>query len=189
MRRHLSLVAIIASLLFFSSCKKEQNRCTGMSEASSNNLSDISLLTAHTAFADTLAKYPELKVFRIVNDEHVLGMHCNVYYQGLQVISDGYNLFQSKTTNEIFSIQDYIVDQINISLTPSVPLLTATEIAREQQGIKNKCAHYQLAIYDINATQGNQPREYRLVWVITDQKTDSTVIVDAHTQEVYRSFN
>lgn len=189
MRQHLFSAAIISSALVLFSCKKEQNRCDGLEEAPVNTLTDISLLTANTAFADTLAKYPQLKVFRIIDDEHTLGMHCNVYYEGLPVISDGFNLFQSKSTNEITSLHDYIVDEVNVSLTPTVPLLTVTDIAREQVGIKNRCAYFQLAIFNSNAGKGNLPRDYRLVWNITDQKSDANVIVDAHTQAIYRSFD
>ena len=189
MRLLLLPLSIIFSSLMLSSCNKENHHCKGISEATSNNLSDISLLTAHTAFADTLAAHPQLKAFRIINDEHTLGMHCNVYYQGLQVISDGYNLFQSKSTNEMFSIHDHIVDEINLSLIPSITHLQAIDIAREQTPFKRKCASYQLAIFDINATKGNQPREYKLVWNITVQNSGINVVVDAHTQEVYRNFD
>lgn len=185
-----TIIALCISTILLSSCNKEKERCTGAEETRSSLITDLSVLNPHPEFADTLVAYPQLKVFRIIDDSLLIGIHCRVYHQGLEVISDGYILFKNKTTGSMFSIHDYILpEQSFTALTPSVSSSEAIEIARDVFPIKKRCALYQLALFNVNAGKGLDTRDYKLVWRITERNSGHEVVLDAHTQEVYRKFD
>lgn len=119
----------------------------------------------------------------------MIGIHCNVFHQGLPVLSDQYNLFQSKSTNEISSIHTELGDNIDIPLLPSLSSDDANTIAKETIKFNENCLKSRLAILNINSGKGEAPKEYRLIYKIQSKDENQYVIVDAHTGVVYRKHD
>jgi hypothetical protein len=175
------------------SCKKDPEIiCNDFTELSGqHHLVDISSLINEQAFKDTLQKYPQLQVYQVINDEFMIGMHCNVFYKDIMVLSDNYFLGRGKKENLYFQF-DKIVNTINLNLQPGLTYIEAIKIARQslQDPSMNSCLSYRLCIYDINCGVSNMPKDYKLVWKI--QATDHHypyVVLDANTGEVYTKDN
>lgn len=182
MKKYLLLFA-----LAFIACKKKDKSCavTSVNENSNHKVSLESLAT-YPSLLDTLAKYPQLQVYKVINDEYQVGVHCNVYHQGLPVLSDHYNAFQSKSTNEIHSIHTELGQEINIALQATITKEAANTIAKNTIEFNDNCLKSRLGIFNINSSKGDLPKDYRLVYKIQNENETQYVIVDAHTGVVYR---
>ena len=77
----LKFIPLILILLVFNACKKDDQVCESYTELNDRqHLCDLSALNQYPQFLDTLAKYPQLRVNSIVNDEYMLKMNCDVFY-------------------------------------------------------------------------------------------------------------
>ncbi|HSI90802.1 MAG TPA: hypothetical protein VK927_06760 [Adhaeribacter sp.] len=183
--RKIICISLFCALLT-TSCKKDVEVCNKYTELTDrNHLVDISALNAAPEILDSLAKYPQLQVYKIINDQHTIGVHCHVFYQGLKVFTDNYRLFKSKNDNHVYNLEDIIPTAINISLAPSIQFEEAIGLARQNVNFTDQCISYRLGIYDINAATSFQPTDYRLTWRIQGENKFPVVVLDAHTGQVY----
>jgi hypothetical protein len=74
-KQQLLTIAIVTVSFFFMTCKKDIKVCGSYTELTDhNNLVDISPLNGAPALLDTLAKYPQLQVYKVINDQYIYGM-------------------------------------------------------------------------------------------------------------------
>lgn len=171
-------------ILLSTACTKEGKDCKTYTELTeTNHLIDISPLISTPVLFDTLTKYPQLQVFRIINDSLVLAMHCNVFYDGVILLNGGYALFNAKKQNYFFGSGSIPTD-INISLTPSIPYTEAINLAKQNISF-NTCISYRLGIYNLNVGGSNQLPDYKLAWKIQGEFEKPIVILDANSGQVY----
>ncbi len=188
-------IALITTsiLLILFSCKKDAKICDSYTELiETNHLVDISPINEAPELIDTLNKYPQLQVYKVINDQYITGMHCRVFYKGLIVFTDYYTLFKNKTTWDIYSGDSTIVDSINLYLSPDKTYIEAIDIARKVENFDKGCISYRLGIYDINRNSSNQQKSYKLVWKIEGSDSGARfpyVYLDATTGHVYDHFD
>lgn len=176
------LIFLIGSILL-TQCKKDGKVCETHTELSGQqHLVDLNALKDVPPFLDTLAKYPQLQVYKVINDPFMYGMHCHVFYKGLQIINHNYALFKSKSEHFIFGI-DTIAEGINMAITPNIQFEEAISLAKQNMNFENTCISYQLGIFDLGDTQTSN--RYTLVWKIQDEYGSRYVILDANSGQVY----
>lgn len=188
------LISRIIAMFFVSivvlSCKKDKVTCQNNSELTDqNHLVDIQLLNQASEFNDTLIKYSQLQVYRIIDDQYLIGMHCNVFYKGLKVFSDQYSLFKGKTNNSLFTLEDFIIDTVDFTLTPTLTYSNAIDIAKQNLDYSKSCISYRLGIFDLNSSKGMVTKDYKLVWKVQGENEAPYVILDANSGQVYRSHD
>lgn len=172
------------------SCAKDKVSCQDITELTDqNHLVDIQPLNQASEFNDTLTKYPQLQVYRVIDDQYLIGMHCNVYYQGLKVFSDQYSLFKSKSDNSLFTLDNFILDTVNFALTPTLTYTNAIDIAKQSIDFSNTCISYRLGIFDLNSGKGIETKNYKLVWKVQGDNGSPYVILDANNIQVYRKHD
>lgn len=181
------MLAVMTISFLLVTCRKDPKICTKETELTDrNHLVDITVLSSQPEFANALAN-PQLQVYKIINDEYIYGMHCNVFYNDLRVFTDYYRLFKNKTTGLVYHM-DSIVDTMYISLQPTLSYDKAINKARKEFKFKT-CISYRPGIYNLNAGTSNQPANYKLVWKVQGDSGYPYVILDAHTAEVYAKFD
>ncbi len=188
---HFCFVFFLSTLLLVSACKKEMNcGCQKSFSGLSNSVNTDALENAQK-LQDTLDKYSQLEVYRVVNDQYMVGIHCNIYYQGLQVFNHNCSFFQSKDNNEVTRLGDSIIQKsIPISLKPAINCQKAVRIARKNMKFNKMCLLKQLGIYDLNAGKGMTTTNYKLTWKIAVNGGEAPfVYLDANTGEVYSKFD
>jgi hypothetical protein len=148
------------------------------------HLVDISELTNSPGFSDTLSKYPQLQVFKVINDEYTMGMHCHVFYKGYKIFFEDYRLFKRKVDNSMNGM-DVVTTEINVSTAPALGYKGAIDIAKKTLNFENACIGYRLGFYDINSGTSFQPKEFKLVWMIEGENGHPFVLLDANTGNVY----
>jgi len=188
------LISIIVIIFFVSmvivSCTKDKVTCLDNTELiDQNHLVDIQPLNQASEFNETLIKYPQLQVYRVIDDQYVIGMHCNVFYQGLIVFSDQYALFKIKSDNSVFSSEDFIVDTVDFSLAPSLTYTNAINTAKQNMDFSKTCVSYRLGIFDLNSGLGIETKDYRLVWKVQGENGYPYVVLDANDGQVYREHD
>lgn len=95
------IFTLLSSLLVLTACKKDEIICNSYTELTDkNHLVDITPLNQASAFNDSLTKYPQLRVYKVINDQYTLGMHCNVFFKGLKVFINSFDLYLRKSTNK-----------------------------------------------------------------------------------------
>lgn len=185
---------LISRILFFSfvsilvaSCTKDKLFCDGYTELTDrNHLVDIQPIYEVPEFKDTLTKYPQLQVFRVIDNKYMIGMHCNIFYKDLKVFSDQYSLFKSKNDGSVDQMNGSITDTIPLDLTPTLSASEAIKTAKQKMNFHNLCISYRLGITDINSGRGNVPSDYKLVWKVQGKGGNPYVILDANSGEVYQ---
>lgn len=183
------IVALI-NLLTIESCKKCISDCTENKEIKgSNHLADISLLKAVPQMLDTLAKYPELQVASIIDDEYQTGISCNYFYKGIKVFGASYTLSKSKKFN-YFDCSDYTPKvAIPSNLVKNIDYKKALEIAKKEINFRNSCLSYQLCYYYSDTSATEKPSSYKLVWDINALGGSAYVVLDATTGFIYHKFD
>lgn len=178
-------VAIVSLSFFMTTCKKDVIICESYKELTDHNhLVDISPLNGAPELLDTLTKYPQLQVYKVINDQYTYGMHCHVFYKGLKVFSDNYLLFKRKSDISIHG-DVAIIDTINISLTPSIQFDKAINIARKNMTYRNTCISYRLEIDDLNAGTSTHAKNYKLTWRVQGENGYPYVVLDANSGQLY----
>jgi hypothetical protein len=187
-RIRLLLITVVAFVLI--NCGKDWNICTQYTEVTNqNHLVDISLLNKAPELLDTLAKYPQLQVSRVIDDPYAIIMHCNVFYKGLENFSRGYEVIKGKRDGEISTLGS-IIDTFDVSLTPKISFEHAIRIARENMDFGKLCLSYQLGLFDSNSVTILDEPNYVLVWRITNTNGYyPVVLLDAACGEVYYKDN
>lgn len=170
-------------------CKKpaqEIVKCTTQTEISNtNHLINYDFTNDAPGFIDTLNKYPQLQIHRIINDQYALTVHCNVFYEGIQILNEGYRLIKNKSTDQN-TFLDTITTFIDIDLIPTKSAKESIKIAESVLDYKGSCISYQLGVFDINKGINNQVKDYKLVWKVSKDKNNyPIVILDAHTGKTY----
>lgn len=185
----ITLISIVCFTVLVVSCTKLKSCKSATELTNKNHLVDIAPITQIPELYDTLVKYPQLQVYRVIDDTLMTAIHCNVFYKGLIVFSDQYSLFKSKSTNTITSLKSWILDTVDFSLTPTLPSSKAIEIAKEHQQFSKTCIQYRLGILDLNASQSFTTKDYKLVWKVQGSTGFPYVILDANNGTVYRDFD
>lgn len=188
--RVLKLVTMYFVSIVVISCTKDNVPCQEITELiDQNHLVDILPLNQSSVFNDTLTKYPQLQVYRIIDDQYSIGMHCNIYYKGLKVFSDQYSFFKSKTNNSMFTLEDFIIDTVDFTLTPTLTFSNAIDIAKQNIDFSKSCIYYRLGIFDLNSGKGMETKDYKLVWKVEGKNEIPYVILDANSGQLYRSHD
>jgi len=186
MKKTISISLI--GLFLIAGCEKDLSLCGSYIELTDHNhLVEISPLKGVPEFLDTLEKYPQLQVYEVIADQYVYGMRCNVFYKGIKVFSDNYQIYKSRRDNS-FSGDSAIVDTMDISLVPSIQFDKAISIAKQDMNFDNTCISYRLGIYDLNAGTSNKAKNYKLIWKIQGNRGIGYpyVLLDANSGQVYR---
>jgi hypothetical protein len=179
------LFTSIFSILFLN-CKKDENICNVYQQVSEpKHLVDISILKSLAPeLWDTLALHSNLQVYRIINDEYEVLIHCNDFDRGLKNLSHQFSFYKMKRDNSIGSLETYFHDTLITSTKPTVSIERAIEIAKATINFNGICLYYRLGIYN-----NFIPSDYRLVWYIQDKNDNMHVMIDAKTESVYSSFD
>lgn len=171
-------------------CGDKQKSCVDYTElTSTEHVVDISVLNQIPNFYDTLAKYPQLQVYRVIDDQYLLGMHCNVFYQNLLIFSDQYSFFHSKTDTSNFTLENDLLDSVSFELTPSLNYMQAIGIAQEHIDFQDECISYRLGILNTNTNKDELPKNYKLAWRVQSENGAKYVTLDANSGVVYQQFD
>lgn len=187
----------VLGMLFISSliilgCKKQAippEKCEVQTQITKNgHLIHYDFSSDAPNFIDTFNKYPQLQIYRLILEPELIGVHCNVFYQGLEIFDEGYRIFKNRNTGETF-VMDSIRTFFNIELTPTMTHKEAIRIAESKVDYKGGCVSYQLGIYDMNRVKVNLPEDFKLVWKVTPTNGEyPMVMLDAHTGKTYYSY-
>lgn len=188
---HFYFLFFFTTLFLMSACKKKTNCGCQKAVSHPSNIANIDALENAPKLQDTLNKYDQLEVFRVIDDQYLIGIHCHIYYQGLQVFGHDYSLFESKSDDDVTIIGDsMIVKTIPISLKPTISCQKAARIARENMKFNKMCLLKQLGIYDLNAGKGMTTADYKLAWRVAVKRGEAPyVYIDANSGEVYSKFD
>ena len=172
----------IVSILFLcllASCKKDtQLRETYRELNDTAHFVDLSLLKDVPQFLDTLKKYPQLQLAEVMEDEYQIGMYCNVFYKGLKIFDDHYDISKGKRDGSIFCI-DTIIDTLNIDLKPRLTYKQAINTAKNALEFSDNFLYYRLGIYVEGRNPLNNLFQARLAWKVQKEGGMPFVIVDA----------
>ncbi len=184
-------IFLLTTLIYLAGCHNISKSCKHPSELkNSGHLANIRDLKAAPELLDTLSKYSQLQVFKIINDEYTIGMHCHVFYKGYKIFLEDYRLFKRKVDNSINSM-DNIPTAIDVSTNPTIDYKGAIEIAKKTLDFGQTCIGYSLGFYNINSGISFQPKSYKLVWMVQNEDPNGypRVLLDAHTGVVYIKDN
>jgi hypothetical protein len=185
------ILLILLVLCTFCSCLKDGKRCKELTEITgTDHLVDITPVLNIPELKARLQKYPQLQVFRVIDNEYEIAFISNVFYRGMPIIFESYRMSKSKKFHNIICTSEAPPDTIPISLKPLVSVPDAIKIAKGQQNFTDRCIAFRLGIFDINAGSGSSQKNYRLVWKIEGLEQEvPMVIIDATTKEVIMSDN
>lgn len=179
------ITTLVLGTILLTQCKKDIKVCSSYTALTGKEYrADLSAIQDIPPFLDTLAKYPQLHVYQVINDPYMYGMHCHVFYKGLQVLNHNYALFKSKSESFIYGI-DTVVDTIGISVHYTITFEEAIRIAKQQMNFENTCISYQLGIYDLGDSHSPSGNRFALVWKIARELGSGHIIVDANSGQVY----
>lgn len=167
------------------SCKQDEEVCENNREVyREGHLVDISPLKRYPEFLDTLAKYPNLQVHEIMEDEYGIRMHCNVSKNNLLVFWGYYTLVRGKKFDKSLyeSGTKSIADFVTIT-TPKISGNEAVSVAKNELDFHGTCPFYQLGYY--YEPNEKDSMELYLVWRVQTSSGTPTVILDAQTGKVY----
>jgi hypothetical protein len=183
-------VVLITAFVFLQSCKKGEQICNGNKEIkSTNHLVDISVLKTVPQMLDSLAKYKELQVDKIVNDEYMTSVCCNYFSNGLIVFNASYALIKSKKFN-FFICEDYRPKvTIPTNLAKNIDYRKALEIAKNEINFSGSCLSYQLGYYYSDTSEILTPASFKLVWSVKEIDGGAYVFLDAGNGKVYSKFD
>jgi hypothetical protein len=149
------------------------------------HFTDLSPVSNVQPIIDTLARYPQLKVYKATMNYGVdpgyytAIINCIVYYKRVPFFNLYYSLFVTPLDIKQFG---NIPGEINISTEPAVSRERAREIASEHFEFE-RCTLARLGI--VNLSSDTVPN-YRLVWRIEGAETGyPSVQLDAQNEVVY----
>ncbi|MEN9522637.1 MAG: hypothetical protein RL065_1014 [Bacteroidota bacterium] len=186
MKNKLSLIFIFIAAVIFFRCKKDASICDAYQPIiESKHLIDISILKSIAPeLMDTITTHSNLQVYRLINEDNLIIIHCNDFDKDLKNLSRQFTFEKNLKDNSIFSFETYVHDTLSTSSKPTVSIVRAIEIAKATINFNGICPYYRLGIYN-----NFVPSEYRLVWYIQDKKDNMHVMIDAKTEKVYSSFD
>ncbi len=174
----LKLVSVLVLFLVINACKRDLEVCSNVNETNERkHISDLTPLNKVPKFLDTLAKYPQLRVSFIVDDEYMIKMDCDKFAGNLIIFFDTYELVISKRDNYFYSGGDIKVPQ-NID---NIPLISSEDaIVKAKSEIRfPSCVNYRLGLFP-KYNEITDITTYTLAWKITDSKGSAPfVIIDA----------
>jgi hypothetical protein len=185
----LILFFFAVSILFFN-CKKDESICNVYQQITEpKHLVDISILKSIAPeLWDTLAIHSNLQVYRLINDEYSVIIHCNDFDDDLKNLSRQFMFEKIKRDGTILTLETYVHDTLKSSPKPTVSIDRAIEVAKATVNFNGSCLYYRLGIYYFE-DYTLHPEKYKLVWYIQDKEDNMYVIVDAKTEAVYSSFD
>lgn len=174
----MSLVSIIFMCLLASCRKDTLLRETYREFNDTAHLVDLALLKDVPQFLDTLKKYPQLQLAEVMEDEYQTGMYCNVFYKGLKIFDNHYDISKAKRDGSIFCI-DTIIDTLNIDLKPRLTYKHAINTAKNALDFGDNFLYYRLGIYLEGRNSFNNLMQARLAWKVQYEGGTPFVIIDA----------
>lgn len=178
----LKFIPLILILLVFNACKKDDQVCESYTELNDRqHLCDLSALNQYPQFLDTLAKYPQLRVNSIVNDEYMLKMNCDVFYGNLILFFEGYEISKGKKEGYVFGGEEVLMP-MNVDTQADITFKDAIQTARSEVSFQS-CINYRLGLLPV-AEESSPFISYKLAWKISDQFNTQFVIVDAKNGSV-----
>lgn len=177
-----NLIIALLSLALFAGCKKDVHACKEYTELigrepAANAANAPELL-------DTLAKYPQLQLYRFYSDNYSWNATCHVYYGDLPIFSDYYFLSKSTVTGKLSSQDSVFTGPLTISLEPAVSAKDAIKEAKKLQNFDHTCISYRLGLFNLAYGGG---RNYRLVWRIEGKDGNPFVTVNAVDKSIVQS--
>lgn len=187
----LSIQLILVTIFtVFQSCKTDEQICNvNLEIKDSKHLVDISVLKMVPQILDTLAKYPELQVTSIINDEYYIGVICDYFYNGLICFNNSYSIGKSKKQN-FWHYQDSRPKvTLSNNLSKKIDAQKAIDIAKKEIDFRGNCLTYQLGYYYSDTSGLETPTNYKLVWNIKSYGGSATVFLDANSGHIYHKFD
>ncbi len=180
------ILIILLFPLLFATCKRNEFFCTHPTEIKGqDHLVDISPLKAEPAMLELLKKNPQLQVYRIIDDEYALIMHCNVFYKGFIVFTTNYTYTKGKKYgNGFMGTGDKVAMGIDIEPKPTITSDAAIKLARKTLNFGHGCVHFQQGFYDMGQFATPVVHDYRFVYYIEGDNGFPVVIVDANSSEI-----
>lgn len=184
------------------SCSKENKVCLTHPEPSIHHLISLSEIEDFPELLDTLeARAGMLQLTKVERSNmevydgqlHSINVRANILYNGLRVFSNEirFTKNQKNGVTEIYSTNEsnnQYIEDLSISLEPTITRKEAIKIAKKEQKFQGNCYTAQLGIYNINANN-NLSQDYLLVWKISYQDSDPSVLLNAQTGEIIHSSN
>jgi Zn-dependent metalloprotease len=182
------ILAVLIPISLFTSCKKDISVCKNYKELSGQEqLIDLNTINA-LELIDTLAKYPELQLYKFENTGNGWVARCNVFYKGLIIFSDTYLLNKSTSTGTMYASDTLRIKVMPTSLEPTISSDEAIKTAKRNTNYDHTCISYRLGIHNVNYSYSS-PKNYKLVWKIEGTDKYPYTIVDATTNRVIVSDN
>lgn len=172
--------SIIALTLF--SCRKEIGVCKDYKEETGRTAGQDPAIVSYQPFRDTLDKYPQLHLTNYWGNSTYQSMFCEMYYNGLPVLPNGYSLSRNQNGEVVQSGR--IVQSLSISLEPEVSIADAVKEAKKRVNLDYACIRYRKVIFD--RSWGSNTPDYRLAWKIMDADNPNTyAVLDAKDKKYY----
>lgn len=180
---------ILFCAVLLSGCKKDVNACKDYKQLSGKEeLIDVNTIDV-PEFKAVLLQYPQLQPYRFKNEQSFASMKCKVFYKGLPVFTDYYNVTKNSSSNQVYITDTVKAYNLPVSVEPGISYTDAIRTAKKVMNFDHTCISYCLGIYNVNAYSGYSPDKYVLVWKIEGKNNYPYVVIDAHTQQIYQSFD
>ncbi|HTK81781.1 MAG TPA: hypothetical protein VL633_05775 [Bacteroidota bacterium] len=177
----LALIPLLSAL--FMACGSSNNICTTTTELTDrDHLVSLTPLRTAPELLDTLAKYPQLQVVRLFDDNYTVGVFANVYFDGLLSFTDTYRLYKSKRDGSVSS-PDRIPSPPNLSHNARITYTEAIRKARQVMEFDSLCISYRLGFF-ATTPGSNIPSKYSLAWKIQGANGFPYLILDANSGDV-----
>ncbi len=152
---------------------------------------DYSTVAKETDIDRILETHPHLGVQSIINDQYVAGVHCNLYFNDIRIITEKYSLLVGRKHPSRTELGSKILPDISIDLIPMVSKEDAlTKAKSSQTKLNNRCSSIELAIFDQNHYESTSEKDFRLVWVVRAVDGGYPMVrIDAKSGEVLFSHD
>lgn len=186
-------VVIILVLSLCWACKKEPAKyCPIMITGEiQGEYADLAAVAHIPQIMDTLAKYPQLRPYRVkfgygvASGSSYANVASNIYYKNLIIFNKDYYLFwDSYGTSRELTKTYPIPTKVGISIEPAISAEKANAIAEKTMHYSN-CALSQLGLLDVGTDSIPQ---YKLIWRIMGAEGGYPIVnLDAQSGEVLSS--
>lgn len=182
-------IMILFCAALFSSCKKDVNACKDYKQLNGKEeLIDVNTIDV-PEFKAVLLQYPQLQAYRFKNESGFASMKCKAFYKGLPVFTDYYNVTKNSSSNQVYITDTVKTYHLAVSVEPGISYTDAIKESKKVMNFDHTCISYCLGIYNINAHSSYSPDNYVLVWKIEGKNNYPYVVIDAHTKQIYQSFD
>ena len=156
-------------LFFTYGCTKDKVSCTKWHRVTRADFQvDYSSVAEETNADELLEQYPQLALFRILDDDKAAGIFCYHYYNGLRLITEKYTRLVGRLHSGTSEIGSKELLDIDINTDPTVSEIKAISLAiKNQPVLQNHCLDIELVIDDRNHYNSlSDTSDYYLAWIV-----------------------